>query len=64
MFIHTFVPKSLRGRGIAASLVRAALAYAEANSYKVVPTCSYVASYMNRHEEFSHLRRDPGTERK
>jgi hypothetical protein len=59
---HTFVPKALRNRGIAASLVKAALAHAEEHGFRVLPTCSYVVSYMDRHEEYAHLRRSDGSD--
>lgn len=45
---HTFVPDALRGRGIAAELTQAALAYARAEGYQVQPSCSYVEVYMKR----------------
>ena len=48
---HTEVPSALESRGIAALLVRAALAYAAANGFKVEPRCSYVRAYMRRHPE-------------
>jgi uncharacterized protein len=51
MFTHTGVPHALRGRGIAADLVRTALAYAREQGYKVRPDCSYVEAYMQRHPE-------------
>ncbi len=46
--LHTEVPENLRGRGIAARLTEAALAFAEQNGYVVVPQCEYVAAYMKR----------------
>lgn len=48
---HTEVPPAIEGRGIAAALVRAALAHAEANGLKVEPWCSYVRTYLRRHPE-------------
>jgi predicted GNAT family acetyltransferase len=48
---HTFVPPELRGRGIAERLVRAALEYARAERLRVVPACSYVAAFVERHPE-------------
>jgi predicted GNAT family acetyltransferase len=48
---HTAVPRPLEGRGIAAALVRAAFAYAEANGLMVEPWCGYVRTYMKRHPE-------------
>jgi predicted GNAT family acetyltransferase len=52
---HTFVPPGLRGRGIAASLVHAALVEARARQWRVEPQCSYVAAFMTEHQEFSDL---------
>ena len=48
---HTEVPAGLAGRGIAAALVADALAHARRQGWHVRPTCSYVASYMQRHPE-------------
>ena len=52
---HTFVPPELRGRGIAEKLVRAALEHARAECLRVVPACSYVAAFIQRHAEFQVL---------
>lgn len=52
---HTFVPPELRGRGHAELLVRAALAFAAANQLRVVPACSYVDRFIQRHPEFQGL---------
>jgi hypothetical protein len=48
---HTEVHPSLEGRGIAADLIAAALAHARANALKVVPLCSYVQTYLQRHPQ-------------
>lgn len=47
---RTFVPNSLRGRGIAAALTEHALRYAESQGYTVIPSCSYVERYMERRQ--------------
>ena len=52
---HTYVPNSLRGKGIAAKLVEAALAYVKVNNLKIIPSCSYVAEYVRRHKEHESL---------
>ncbi|MBD8495647.1 N-acetyltransferase [Pseudomonas syringae] len=52
-FYRTFVPDALRGRGIAAALTEQALAFADAGGYKVIPSCSYVERYMERHQRQS-----------
>jgi len=54
-FTHTVVPPELRGRGLAEQLVRAALADARAAGHRVVPQCSYVAKFIERHQEFQDL---------
>ncbi len=56
--VHTQVPEAIGGRGIAAALVEAALAHARANGLKVVPRCSYAASYLSRHPQHADLRAD------
>jgi predicted GNAT family acetyltransferase len=52
---HTFVPEEMRGRGVAAALVRVALNEARQRQWKVVPRCSYVARFIDRHHEFADL---------
>ena len=54
-FTHTFVPESARGKGIANKLVEAGLQYAKANNLKVIATCTVVAAYIQRHEEYQSL---------
>jgi predicted GNAT family acetyltransferase len=52
---YTGVPSAVGGRGIAAELVRVALAWAEAQGHTVEPSCSYVEVYMRRHPETQKL---------
>nr|WP_272873718.1 GNAT family N-acetyltransferase [Candidatus Accumulibacter phosphatis] len=52
---HTFVPDALRGQGIAADLVRVALDEARQRHWKIVPRCSYVASFIECHPECADL---------
>ncbi|HCJ1265827.1 N-acetyltransferase [Pseudomonas aeruginosa] len=47
---RTFVPDSLRGRGIAAALTEHALQYADRMGYSVIPSCSYVERYIERRQ--------------
>jgi predicted GNAT family acetyltransferase len=56
-FTHTEVPAALRGQGIASRLMRGVLETARAEGLKVVPRCSFVTAYMNRHPEFNDLLR-------
>ncbi|TGK06465.1 N-acetyltransferase [Leptospira fletcheri] len=53
---HTFVPARLRGKGLAEVLTRAALETAKAEGKKIVPSCSYVESFLKRKgKEYSDL---------
>lgn len=56
--VHTEVPRSLEGRGIAGALVRAALDHARSEGLRVEPACSYVMAYMRRHPETRDLLAD------
>lgn len=49
--VHTEVPREFQGRGIAAALIAALLAYAAAQGLNVAPVCSYARAYMQRHPE-------------
>ncbi len=50
--LHTEAPDELQGTGIAKQLVKAALEYSRKNNLTVVPSCSYVAHYLNNHPEW------------
>ena len=52
---HTEVAPELEGRGLAARLARAALEHARERGLKVVPLCSFVATYIRRHPEYEPL---------
>ena len=52
---HTYTDPGLRGKGLAAHVVRAAFEYAKENNLKVVPTCSYVQAFIKRNDEYSEL---------
>lgn len=41
--IHTFVPSSKRGLGLASHLCVAAFNHANAHSLSVIPSCSYIS---------------------
>lgn len=56
IFTHTFVPPEMRGQGVAAKLIHAGLEYARAGGKRVVPQCSYVETYLQRHPEYEDLR--------
>lgn len=52
---HTIVPKQLEGQGIASALTKHALDYARSHGLKVIPTCSFVQTYIERHKEYKDL---------
>ncbi|MBL4575645.1 MAG: N-acetyltransferase [Opitutaceae bacterium] len=56
IFTHTEVPVALRGGGIAGKLISFAMEAAREEGLKVVPQCSYVDRFLDRHPEYSDLR--------
>ena len=54
--IKTYVPNELRGQGIAGKIVEEGLKYAKKNFYSVIPSCSYVEDYINKHEEYENIK--------
>jgi predicted GNAT family acetyltransferase len=54
---HTRVPPAMRGRGIAAELMRAALSTARTSGWSVNPACSYAAEYLRKHPQDSDEQR-------
>lgn len=53
--IHTEVPPALEGQGIGGALAKHALEDARARQLTVIPECSFVASYIRRHQEYLPL---------
>jgi predicted GNAT family acetyltransferase len=51
----TYVPPADRGRGVAASLVQAAVEYARTEGYRIIPSCWYVAQWLRHHPEHADL---------
>ena len=52
---HTYTHPALRGKGLAAQVVRAAFEFAKENNLKVIPTCSYVQSFIAKNDEYKKL---------
>jgi uncharacterized protein len=54
-FTHTKVPESLEGEGVGSVLAREGLDHARREGLEVVPTCHFIASYIDRHPEYQEL---------
>lgn len=54
-FLHTGVPAAMEGHGIGSKLARTALEEARAARLKVVPLCSFMAEYIQKHSEYETL---------
>jgi hypothetical protein len=52
---HTYTNPALRGKGLAAQVVRAAFEFAKENNLKVIPTCSYVQSFVAKNDKYKEL---------
>jgi len=50
---HTYVPRELRGRGIASRLVTYALRHALDNRLKVIATCPFVAAFIRKNPDYA-----------
>ena len=48
---HVEAPSALRGTGAAGRLMAGVLAIVRERGEKIVPTCSYAAAYLRRHED-------------
>ncbi|WP_024441946.1 MULTISPECIES: GNAT family N-acetyltransferase [unclassified Mycobacterium] len=55
IFHHTVIDKAFGGRGLASTLIGAALTDTRAAGKRVVPTCSFVEAYITKHPEFADL---------
>ncbi|MEO6135662.1 MAG: GNAT family N-acetyltransferase [Ginsengibacter sp.] len=51
VFMHTEVPESMGGKGIASSLAQYAFRFAKKNAHPVKVYCPFVLTYMKRHPE-------------
>ena len=51
-FFHTFTERKAQGRGVAAKLVTAGLEWAKDQKYSVVPSCAYVAAFIEKNPQW------------
>ena len=49
--LHVIVNPSMRGRGIAAELVKRVISDAREKGMSVIPTCSYAAAWVRNNKE-------------
>jgi hypothetical protein len=54
-YLHSETPPDLRGRGLAGALAKFALERDKAAGRKVIPTCPFVKTYIDRHPEYAAL---------
>ena len=54
-FLHTYTPPQLRGKGLAGKIVKFAFEYAKENNLRVIPTCPYIGTFLERHEQYKEL---------
>ena len=54
-FYRTYVPEALRGQKIASLLVERALIFVQEKGYKIIPSCSFVRSYIDQHPEWKKI---------
>ena len=53
--VHTYVPESARGHGVAEALAKAAMDFARERGLNVVPTCPFVRRWLAHHPEEGKL---------
>jgi uncharacterized protein len=53
--VHTEVLPAFEGRGLAGRLAQFAVDDARRHRRKIIPTCSYIARYVERHPEVQEL---------
>jgi predicted GNAT family acetyltransferase len=62
VFTHTEVDSAFEGRGVGSALARQALdAVRDAGERRVVPTCPFIKSWIEKHPDYQPLLRRPVT---
>ena len=54
-FPYTYVPPTLRGKGVAGKILEFGLKYAREKNLSVIPSCSYVESYISKNKQYKDL---------
>ncbi|QCQ90154.1 GNAT family N-acetyltransferase [Rhodococcus sp. SGAir0479] len=52
IFFHTEIDERFSGRGLASTLIRAALEDTVAHAKRIVPICPFVAGFVEKHHDF------------
>ena len=52
---HVIVPPAPRGGGLATSLAAEVVAHARRENLKIIPQCSFMVAYVQRHPEVNDL---------
>ncbi|WP_305094257.1 GNAT family N-acetyltransferase [Prescottella sp. R16] len=53
IFFHTEIDERFAGRGLASTLIRAALADTTTHGKRIVPLCPFVAGFVEKHDDFA-----------
>jgi len=52
---HTIVPEEFGGQGVASAMARGVLDDIRARDLRLVPQCSFVAGYIEKHPDYADL---------
>jgi len=52
---HPEVPESHSGKGVGSKLVSGALRFCKENGLKIIPSCSFVRSFIDKHPKWQEL---------
>jgi len=55
VFTHTEVPPEFEGMGVGGKMAYVALEYAKEHGHKVQALCPFIASYVQKHEEYQSI---------
>lgn len=55
VYKETVVPNESRKMGVGSALAKHALDFAKDRDLKIVPTCSFVESFIDEHEEYQEI---------
>ena len=55
VLMHTFVPESLRGQGIAGRMIKLSLEYIRAERIPIIVYCPVISKFIENHPEYKDL---------